>query len=177
MSNDKQAPLDNKSSVDSTEVSKTSGSAGAEQSHKEDDAAEPGRASEPKEAEQASKENSSTESGKGSKSKGAEPTHEDKAATPAAKYGIDMHSSRLTSIVGDNPSVTINYYIDVIQGKQIKASKDSGDDGAGNTNQLISENLKLERQGTTFVTGSEARVGITNLPETEEEISQWYYGR
>ena len=159
MSDDQQNPLvDSNPSVASAEPSNVSGSTETKQSYNE---------------------NGSTESGKATGSKDGEQTRERGTPGQAPKYGIDIDSSGLTSIVGDNPRVTINYYVEIIQGKKMKSSK--GDDGAQNkipygTDELISENLKIERQGTTFFTGSASKVGITKLPETEEEFSEWYYG-
>ena len=159
MSNEEQVPVvESNPSAASGESSKVNGSADVEQPHKE---------------------NGSTESGKASGSNDAEHPREEGAPAQAPKYGIDIDSSRLTSIVGDNPRVTINYYVEIIQGKRIKPSE--GDDGTSNkipdsTDELISKNLNLERQGTTFFTGSESKDETTKLHETEEEFSQWYYG-
>jgi len=159
MSNEEQVPLvDSNPSAASGESGKANGSADVEQPHKE---------------------NGSTESGKASGSNDAEHPLREGAPAQAPKYGIDIDSSRLTSIVGDNPRVTINYYVEIIQGKRIKPSE--GDDGTSNkipdsTDELISKNLNLERQGTTFFTGSESKDETTKLPRTEEEFSQWYYG-
>ncbi len=159
MSDDQQVPfVDSNPSAAPVESSKVNVSADDEQSQKETD---------------------STESSKASGSKDGEGSREGSVLAQAPKYGIDIDSSGLTSIVGDNPRVTINYYVDIIQGMRIKPAKDG--DGRLNktpngTDELVSENLKLERQGTTFFTGSESKAGITKLPETEEEFSEWYYG-
>ena len=87
----------------------------------------------------------------------------------------------MTQIVGDNAYANINVYVDMVQGKSIKLSDSSSDDGVLNresigTSELISETLKFEQQSTTFFTGNALEDGSINLPETEEEFSQWYYG-
>ncbi len=159
MSDDAQVPLDSKSSTDS---------------------GEPGKVPESKSAEQPHEESGSPESGKAPRSKDAEQSSKDHAPTQAPKNAVDIESSVLHSIVGDNPQVTINYYADVIQGKSIKLSKDGDDDGVLNQKsdgigELISKILKLERQGTAFFPGRESTAGSTKLPESEEEFSEWYY--
>jgi hypothetical protein len=178
MSDDVQGPLDGNSSVGSGETAKTTGSVNVKQSPKETVSPKSDKAPGSKDTEQSDEENDATESGEAPKSKDAERPRKDLGSEQGPKYTVD--STTLHSIVGDNPQVTINYSADVIQGKGIKLSKDSDDDGmlhqkSEGLGELISKILKLERRGTPFFPERESTGGSTKRPETEEEFSEWYY--
>ena len=163
---------------DSTEPVKVAGSVDTEQRPKVEDATGPDKAS--VKGEQPQKESGSTQPGKTSESANGKQSHQDSALGPGPKIALDMKDV-MAQIVGDNAYVNINFYVDMVQGKSIKLSDSSSDDGAQNkesagTSELISEALKSERQSTTFFTGNESEASPINLPETEEEFSQWYYG-
>src|SRR5260370_26570507 len=161
-----------------TEPDKATGSVDTQQRPKVEDAAGPDKAS--VKGEQPQKESGSTQPGKTSESANGKQSHQDSALGPGPKIALDMKDV-MAQIVGDNAYVNINFYVDMVQGKSIKLSDSSSDDGAQNkesagTSELISEALKSERQSTTFFTGNESEVSPIKLPETEEEFSQWYYG-
>src|SRR5260221_10878317 len=163
---------------DSTEPVKVAGSVDTEQRPKVKDATGPDKAS--VKGEQPQKESGSTQPGKTSESANGKQSHQDSALGPGPKIAFDMKDV-MAQIVGDNAYVNINFYVDMVQGKSIKLSDSGSDDGVLNresigTSELISETLKFEQQSTTFFTGSALEEGSINLPETEEEFSQWYYG-
>jgi hypothetical protein len=98
----------------------------------------------------------------------------------APKYTLEMGSTVLNPVVGDNPHVTIHHYENVIQGMRINVSKDDEDNilldpNAANLGKLISNILTLERKGSTYFPEKEATLDTTKLPETEEEFSIWFY--
>jgi len=161
-----------------TEPDKAAGSVDTEQVPKVGHGTEPGKAS--VKGEQPKKESGSTHPGKTSESANGKQSHQDSALGPGPKVAFDMKDV-MAQIVGDNAYVNINFYVDMVQGKSIKLSDSGSDDGVLNresigTSELISETLKFEQQSTTFFTGSALEEGSINLPETEEEFSQWYYG-
>jgi hypothetical protein len=162
MADDKQNPLESNSSADSNESSKVPGAVDVKQT---------------------SQESGSTEPGKAPGSADADQDLGEDVLQHSPKYLFDLRKSlgNITLVVGDNQSVTFNDYRGIVQGKIAMPPGGSADDGASNktpggTGELISENLKFERQSTTFFTGSESKDGATKPPGTEEEFSQWYYG-
>jgi len=98
---------------------------------------------------------------------------------------VDRSSGNVASVVGDNPRVTINYYIQMLNDAkreslhddEIAPQKRSVPDSSSKYDKQLQEqyieNLKFERQNTTFFASTE--VGKAQLPNDEQQISQWYY--
>ena len=177
-------------SVDTEQMPKVDGttepgkaSVEGEQSLEVDGIAEPGKADESGEVKQSPKVDGTTEPAKATESADDKQSRQESVPSPGPKFAFDMGKDLggLTQIVGDNAYVNISVYVDMVQGKSIKPSDGSSDNGTQNresvgTSELISETLKFEQQSTTFFTGSELEAGPIKPPETEEEFSIWYFG-
>ncbi len=163
-----------------TEPVKAAGTADTEQFLKVDATAKPVKADKSGDVKQPPKDSGTTEPGKTSEPEDTAQSRQDNVPKQEPKFAVDISKDLLTQIVGDNAYVNINVYVDMVQGKGIKSSDGSANDGAlktesTETSELISETLKFERKSTTFFTQSESDVGTIKLPETEVEFSEWYY--
>ncbi len=147
-----------------------------EQSLEVDGTAEPGKADESGEVKQSPKVDGTAEPAKATESADGKQSRQESVPSPGPKFAFDMGKDLggLTQIVGDNAYVNISVYVDMVQGKSIKPSDSSSDNGTQNresvgTSELISETLKFEQQSTTFFTGSELRTVLC----TNRSYSTW----
>lgn len=94
-----------------------------------------------------------------------------------AKYKVGNEG---ISAVGDNARITINNYIQIVRESRQRAFSDedgTSDDVIGGKDELIEQALMFVRQSGTFPInpiGKSERTQ-TELPENEEQISNWYY--
>jgi len=140
-----------------------------------DGASDPGKAGMSADGNQPPKENVSTH-----KSADDKQSPQDNVPGPGQKFAFDMKDV-MTQIVGDNAYVNLSVYVNMAQRKSSQPFDSFSEDGTQNeesasSNELISKALKFAEQNTTFFSGSESKSGSIDLPETEEQFSQWYYG-